>query len=502
MTTCPSWLRTIVAAGVGTVAWIMLNAVPLYTLELSADGRRLQQRASYGWPIRALHYEWHDDFTEMSLDHYQYWPGGELRVSGTRINLAATGLCVLTLAALQWVCVSISRRRFQFSTRAIFVGIAMIGIYLATFNAVLIGRREDARLARFYRDKQHLHIVFGRTQGPLAHLFRRDLILPDRQPPWGAVAYPMGHDDPDVTRLIRHVCESDDGPVYVSIHSVDSYRPPDLSSLAHCECLEGLNISGMSLGAPELHVLRKLQSVRVLRLRSTGVDDSLADALEGLSQLVALDVRDTQIGDRCASAALSLTRLRTLDVANTRVSESGLLDGNRLHTITVLSVEGTEVGPNLLRGLEASHQIEFLNVARTAIDGSDLHIVSSCRNLRELIVDEKQVASGHDAINALPCLRYLGIVATRSPQDLLRLVHRPGLQCLAIEAVTPDGMEEISRPSVEPGALAEFLERHPYCIVAVMVARYASDNWEIIGTGEDVGSDGCHIGAEMKVEFY
>ncbi|MEZ6089526.1 MAG: DUF1559 domain-containing protein [Pirellulaceae bacterium] len=114
------------------------------------------------------------------------------------------------------------------------------------------------------------------------------------------------------------------------------------------------------------------------------LDDTISPSLKRLSSLKVLKLTETNIGDETLNALKTLRNLRELDLAKTRISDAGVLHLTNMHQLTTLDLSGNRISDAAISALAGKNQLRQLFLHDTWITDASIEHLSTLKSLEFL----------------------------------------------------------------------------------------------------------------------
>jgi Leucine-rich repeat (LRR) protein len=312
---------------------------------------------------------------------------------GCPVLIALAALAVATLLMLVWFAVAlISRRRFQFSIRSLFVLMLAVATPFGWLAAEMKDAREQEDAMEEIRKwdwdvRYDWQKTLEGTPGP-------------RRPAW--LRSLLGEDF--FARATFARCDI-------------RYMNTGLAQLERFNELKWLHLSGPKVTDAGLEHLRGLTQLQELRLFDARVTDAGLENFKGLTKLQRLALDGTKITDAGLEHLKGLKQLQELSLSRIQVTDAGLANLNCLTNLRCLMLNDTEITEAGLERLKGLKELQELWLEDTKITEVGLENLKSLKQLQVLWLSGPQVTdNGLRHLAGLKQLRVLWL-------DRIRGIH-------------------------------------------------------------------------------
>ncbi|MBI5116723.1 hypothetical protein HZA56_09645 [Candidatus Poribacteria bacterium] len=231
---------------------------------------------------------------------------------------------------------------------------------------------------------------------PTGMLYIRDIGSTDDEA-WQRLGYAMGEVPVPANKELQLQIETGPWEV-VDLSLLDNLRPDDLQGivlfntrttdddLMHMERLTSLSALDLRLTqvtAAGLPRLRKITSLKILRLGS-GVTDTGLPHIKVLSALESLELEHCRITDTGIRQVCDLSSLRALSFSYTQIGDDGVANVACFGFLQALNMEGTAITDRGLSSLKNLASLQTLNLHLTKITDQGLPHLRTIHCLQKL----------------------------------------------------------------------------------------------------------------------
>ncbi len=254
---------------------------------------------------------------------------------GWTVLFGVVGVGLAVLLMLLWFIIALlSRLRFQFSIRSLFVLTVAVAVPFSWLAVEMKAAREQKDAVE---EIEKLGGQVGSSQ-PSERASLRGLLGDD---------------------LFRQV----DLVTLIATPVTDA----DLEHLKGLSQLQWLNLGSTQVTDAGLAHIAGLTQLRELYLQSTQITDAGLAQLAGLTQLRVLYLNDTHIGDAGLAHLAGLTRLEDLTLNNTQITDAGLAYFAGLSQLQYLHLNNTQI-----RDAGLAHVARLPRLRLLSLDGTQL----------------------------------------------------------------------------------------------------------------------------------
>ena len=143
-------------------------------------------------------------------------------------------------------------------------------------------------------------------------------------------------------------------------------------------------MSGVTVGDEHLEAIGKLESLKVLDLRETGITDDGLKSLNNLTNLERLNLVGTPVSDEGLAALVPLSGLKTLLLSSTSVTDEGLEHVAKLTNLERLNLIGTTITDEGLKHIARLEHLTSLSLGGRGITDKGLETLAGLKHLERL----------------------------------------------------------------------------------------------------------------------
>ncbi|MEC9095341.1 MAG: hypothetical protein VX776_01845, partial [Planctomycetota bacterium] len=149
--------------------------------------------------------------------------------------------------------------------------------------------------------------------------------------------------------------------------------------------LQTLSLRGLELNESVLKTLGHCKALSALSLADTNITDRWLPALQQATALEHLVLYSTPLTGSNLQSLAPLDELSYLDLSNCPLSTNGVEQLQRLSALTSLELIGGNLSDQAIRSL-VSTKVTHLNLSNSSIDGTDLKVLATMPELKEIII--------------------------------------------------------------------------------------------------------------------